>query len=262
MSDAEYGDTVGATAPVRRAPLSAAGARTVVDVSPLRHDAAGSATAASATSPMDLSGIDPAVLEAAQTAMLAERNKRIRSKLEFWVGWLLSGVLIITSILWLGVWSGTRPASFKPLWGTLLALGLLLAVLTVYWGFRGRVLPRTCCACVPNYVESPRAVSSSDFGIVAAVFTLWTIGLLIAIHFGEARSHWGLYNNDDGSDPGAQSFGANVWGVLIGAVVVAVIFLFSLGCLITLLRIALLLLLKAASSSPAAQHADAPAQQV
>jgi hypothetical protein len=64
------------------------------------------------------------------------------------------GVLIITSILWLGMWSGTRPASFKPLWGTLLALGLLLAVLTVYWGFRGRVLPRTCCACVPNYVES------------------------------------------------------------------------------------------------------------
>ncbi len=37
----------------------------------------------------------------------------------------------------------------------------------------------------------------------------------------QARSHWGLYNNDDGSDTGAQSFGANVWGVLIGAVVCA-----------------------------------------
>ena len=67
---------------------------------------------------------------------------------------LVAGLLIITSFLWLAVWKGTRPASFKPLWGTLFVLGVILAALTVYWGFRGRVLPRPCCACVPGYVES------------------------------------------------------------------------------------------------------------
>jgi hypothetical protein len=70
----------------------------------------------------------------------------------------------------------------------------------------------------------------------------------------QVDGHWGLYPSDDdgsGKTP-KQDFNNNAVGVMVGAVVVAVVMLFALGCLLIVLRSCLLILMSAASGSEAA----------